>query len=426
MLQRLFLFPSILFLLLLNISLVAIPPTKEEEIHFLEVIKNQIPNIIDNHQEIDGNFLAVAPLIDGGASFINSVYLVTTTTGKELIIKIGNPTWTGLKTMNEVSALTYLRKNSSIPVPQVFAYETDAQRSFIGTEYIIMPRIQGKPLSSEINRIYNNKKIYRKILDQLAEIIIELKKHQFSSIGNFLPFTEKDSKLQLGGIVDFPNYKMDQPCKSYSEYAKHSLNYYINEMRLLISKGSLEAPIYSYYLPILLNILNGSHFKSLDLENDQFVFSHQDFVMKNILVDQDKVTAILDWEWSGSALMEIEQFTGFDFLLNEDDRRYFSKKLEALGLKDFFQKPNIHRNLFYRFIGNIYTLVAFREWREGKLEHTAKFLSQKLEQRRIRNSTDFNYGAFLQETMQDLDDCIQEFQDLSDDITHLTQQLVFK
>jgi hypothetical protein len=96
--------------------------------------------------------------------------------------------------------------------------------------------------------------------------------------------------------------------------------------------------------------------------------------MKNILVLDDEVTAILDWEWSGSALMEIEPMTGFDFLLNEEDRLYFAKKLETLGVNDFFATPNSQRQLFFRLIGNVYTLVAFREWREGKLEHTAKIL----------------------------------------------------
>jgi hypothetical protein len=88
---------------------------------------------------------------------------------------------------------------------------------------------------------------------------------------------------------------------------------------------------------------------------------------------------------------------------------YFATKLEGLGIKDFFAAPNSQRQLFYRLIGNVYTLVAFREWREGKLEHTAKFLSQKLEQRKIRNNPDFDCEAFLKEVVEDLNQCIQEF-----------------
>lgn len=409
MLQRLFSIGPILFLFAFHATLSGVPPTKEEELRFLCLMDSQLGNIIDDNQELKGKYLDVKPLEGGGTSFINSVYLITTTEGEEFIIKIGNPIWKGFKTLNEVSALNYLKQNSSIPVPPVLAYENDAKHSPISAEYIIMPRMKGRPLSSEISRLYKDKASYQKVLDQLANVIVELKTHKFSHIGNFLTSNGDSSTLEIGGIVDFAGYEIEHPCKYFSDYAKHALIYYIHEMEALIEKRTPEAQLYTHYVPILKDLLQSPNFQHLDFENDKFVFSHQDFVMKNILVHDDEVTAILDWEWSGSAPMEIESMTGFDFLLNEEDRVYFAEQLGALFTNDFFTSPSNQRQLFYRLIGNVYTLVAFREWREGKLEHTAKFLSQKLEQRKIRNDPDFDYDAFLKEIDLDLADCISEF-----------------
>lgn len=416
MLRRLVTLWCILFLVVSNAKLDAVLSSKEDEQSFLSLMDSQLGSIIDGKEQVKGKYLDVKPLQDGGTSFINSVYLITTTEGEELIIKIGNPIWKGFKTLNEVSALKYLKHNSVIPVPAVLAYENDTERSSIGAEYIIMPRMSGRPLSLEIDNLYKNKLSYKKVLDQLAATIAELKTHKFTHIGNFLTSDEGDLELRIGGIVDFAGYQIEQPCKTYSEYAKHALSYYIQEMEVLIGKGAPEAQLYIHYIPILRDLLDDPNFQYFDHENDSFVFSHQDFVMKNILVSDDEVTAILDWEWSGSALGEIEPMTGFDFLLNDEDRSYFSHKLEAYGIKDFFSATNSHRQLFYRLIGNVYTLVAFREWREGKLEHTAKFLSQKLEQRKIRNDPDFDCEKFLKEIELDLDQCIWEFQHMGKSI----------
>jgi hypothetical protein len=409
MLRRRFSLCCVLFLFVFYTTVTAVPPSKEEELRFLNLMDSQLGNIIQQQNGIKGNYFEVKPLQDGGASFINSVYLITTTEGEELIIKIGNPIWKGHKTLNEVLALKFLKENSCIPVPEVFAFENDGEHSLIKAEYIIMPRMKGRPLSSEIDRLNKDKESYRKVLDQLAAIIVELKTNQFSHIGNFISNEERSANLLIGGIVDFAGYEIAKPCKCYSEYARHALNYYIYEMEASIQKGSQDSELYGRYIPMLKELLHSPNFRYFDHEDDQFVFSHQDFVMKNILISGDEVTAILDWEWSGSALAEIEPMTGFDFLQNDEDRLYFATKLEGLGIKDFFAAPNSQRQLFYRLIGNVYTLVAFREWREGKLEHTAKFLSQKLEQRKIRNNPDFDCEAFLKEVVEDLNQCIQEF-----------------
>lgn len=384
----------------------AVVQTESEIAGFLAVLHDQLPEILDDNLDEKNLYESVSVLVDGGPSFINSVYLITLKDGRELVIKIGNPVWKGSKTLNEVAALSFLKKNSMIPVPEILAFDSDSDHSAIRNEYIIMPRVEGRPLSSEIGRIYSNKPVYFQILDQLASIIAQLKSFRFASLGNFA-FSD-ENELEVMGIVDFANYQMNDSCKKYSEYASHALKFYIIEMRKLLNKQNQDAWIYEKYIPLLQDVVHNADFTILD-DHDSFVFCHQDFVMKNILVNESKITAVLDWEWSGAALPENESMTGFDFLLNADDKLYFSKALEKEGVNNFFAPPRYERQLFYRLIGNVYTLVAFREWKEGKLEHTAKFLSQKLEQRKIRNDPNFDMDEFIRSVMIDLDNCIEEF-----------------
>lgn len=329
---------GIILCLMFNLPLIALPLGKEANEQFLDLMNCQLPSIINECPGMKDHFLGVKPLEDGGPSFINSVYLIELKNGDELIIKIGNPIWKDSKTLNEISALKFLKIHSEIPVPYVLAYNNNVDHSPIGKEYIIMPRMPGRPLNYEIEKLYKDKISYYKILDQLALIIAQLKSYQFSTIGNFKEYKNGDRFLEIGGIVDFANYEISEPCTTYSQYGRHALNFYIKEMGVLLDKNSQDRELYQKYIPILKDLLATNDFNLLN-GSDKFVFSHQDFVMKNILVDGDTVTAVLDWEWSGSALMEIESMTGFDFLLTDEDRSYFSNALKNLGISDFFDPP---------------------------------------------------------------------------------------
>lgn len=404
--KKLILIYSVLFALLVN-PLFSDECADKNPAYFLELMRKELPQILDDSLNEKGLFSSVEPLEDGGPSFINSVYLINLKDDRQLILKIGNPIWKAAKTLNEVAALKFLRAHTNVPVPDVLAFQADAEASLIGYEYILMNRVKGKPFIHEFSSIYENNSRYLKILDQLASYVGELKSYKFSHLGNFKIIS--DDQLEVYGVVDFANYKVEGACKKYSEYAQHALQFYKQEMMHLVDKKSVDTAIYEKYIPILDDFIAKANLDCLD-NDSEYVFSHQDLVMKNILIDDENVSALLDWEWSGSALSENESMTGFDFLKTEEDKSYFSKALEHHGIYHFFDSPPYPRELFYRLIGNVYTLVAFREWSEGKLEHTAKFLNQKLEQRKIRNNPDIDLDEFIKSVTLDLDKCLEEFE----------------
>ena len=368
-------------------------------------LEEQLPSILNGISEVEGDFAKVEPFPDEGGSFINAVYLVTTSAGEEFALKVENPNWKDKKTLNEVVSINHLARRTSIPVPYVMYFENDLVKSPFSAEYILMKRVKGKPLNHVIESIRSNKEQYSELLAGLADVIAELKSQKFNKIGNFKGF----ERLEVGEVIDFPLRNMSDGFESFSQYAKSWLGYYCSEMKRLRLEKHQNSAYFDKYIPILERWLSRESFTFLDKDDDVFVYSHQDFVMKNILVEGSDVTAVLDWEWSGSALPEFEAKTGFDFLYSSEDKRQFSALLEERGVYNFFKDPPLERQIFYRLIGDIYSFIACYEWLEGKLEHTAKFLDQKLEQRKVRGTPNFDMTAYLEKKDNDLDYCILKF-----------------
>lgn len=365
---------------------------------FCREIIDDLKVIIHKVEAIEGELESVIPFPNQGGSFINQVYLVTTDKGEKLVLKVENPNWPKEKTLNEVTTLEYLDRHTSIPVPKVLAYENALNDSLIGYEYILMTCMKGNPLNHEFERIYANPELYRHVLEQLADILAELKNRPFFSLGSLKDSNTRDLKCP----IDFANLGYDTACKDFSEYAHRWLTYYLKEMRFLKDSGHRNAIYFEKYIPEVERLLL-SNLKLLNDSKEAFLFSHQDFVMKNILIENATITAVLDWEWSGTATPEFEYKTGCDFLKTHEDFTLFEAMLEKRGIPGFFDPPHATRQLFYRLMGELYTLISCFEWIEGKLEHSAKFLDQKLEQRRVRSAKDFDMQAYIKEVSLSLD-----------------------
>lgn len=307
------------------------------------------------------------------------------------MLKVENAHWKNEKTVNEVQTLDYLNRYTSIPVPKILAYENEIDHSPLGQEYILMTRMRGSPLNHEFERIYENPDLYQSVLEQLADILAELKHLSFSSLGGL----KCVSTLELKSPIDLMNLGDNTPCRSFSEYAQRWLSYYLGEMKRLKNSAHPNSQYFEKYIPQVERLLYFSNWSRLDHLSEIFPFSHQDFVMKNILIEDGIITAVLDWEWSGSAPSEFEAKMGCDFLKSAQDIALFNSMLEHRGVLNFFESPSHARQIFYQLIGELYTLISCYEWIEGKLEHSAKFLDQKLEQRRIRSSENFDMQSFV-------------------------------
>lgn len=377
----------------------------------LEVLKQHFPPIINRLSTLEGEFKSIQPFPNPGGSFINAVYLITTTEGKEAVLKVENRYWEMCKTMNEILSIQFLKCRSVIPVPEILHFENTLGNSPISAEYILMRKLSGQPLNHVIDEIRQDSVRYKELLENLADILCQLRKIEFDRLGNFC---ESNDHL-IEGIVDFSQYQCEEPLTCFSRFAYQWLMYTKQEMTKLASAPHPNRQYFLKYIPMIEEWMHSLDLTFLDHPSDRFVLSHQDFVMKNILVDDVQVTGVLDWEWCGSALPEFEAKCGLDFLFSNEDRNLFAEIMCEKGIEDFFKPPPAARQCFYDVMGYFYTLIACYEWHKGKFEHSAKFLNQKLEQRRVKKQVCFDMVAYVHTIEEGLDQTIKQLIQFSKD-----------
>lgn len=84
--------------------------------------------------------------------------------------------------LSEVATLEFLAK-TSVPAPKVYHYQLQGPDNIVGTSYVLMEKMPGRPLdwnsASEEQR--------RRVMDQLADIYLELEKHPLPMTGSIMP-----------------------------------------------------------------------------------------------------------------------------------------------------------------------------------------------------------------------------------------------
>lgn len=85
------------------------------------------------------------------------------------------------KTNSEVATISFVRQNTDIPVPRIFAHD-DMRVSRIGFEWILMELLPGKSLNSRWRKMSEEDKVM--VVKQIAGVQAQLFHHRLSGIGN--------------------------------------------------------------------------------------------------------------------------------------------------------------------------------------------------------------------------------------------------
>lgn len=161
----------------------------------------------------------------------------------------------------EAEMMIYIKNNTNIPVPKVFDYGKKKENNY----YILMEFIEGDTLEKVIGKISDSEK--ESIINQLGKYIYEMREHNFKFICsiNNNPCNELFVDDNLFGpfntLEEFNNYR--------------------------IEKLIIDDKIFEDYLN------KSKKFKT------NFILSHNDIGPYNIIVKNNKIVSILDWELSG-------------------------------------------------------------------------------------------------------------------------------
>ncbi|KAG9496504.1 hypothetical protein J7337_011280 [Fusarium musae] len=227
----------------------------------------------------------------------------------ELVLRVAGNHLPEIKTANEIGIMTWLSRNTSIPLPEVIAYDATNQNP-IAHEYTLLSRIPGVTLSDIYGSLSDKRQ--NDIIDQLIDFLMQLQAHPWDGIGGLT--VDDQGELKLGPVVDETFWQVPDiqalwpegetvttlniggPYKTYVDYMiAHVTNY----IRLIETHEKLAfmrdiSPRLEAFVAALPRHAN-------ELNNIKLRLAHKDLHFANTMFDPSsgKITGILDWEFAG-------------------------------------------------------------------------------------------------------------------------------
>lgn len=113
----------------------------------------------------------------------NKIFTITST-DKQVVARVTLPIDPKWKTLSEVATLEWVRTNTSLPVPEVFAYNADGSAA-VGFEWIAMEMMPGKPWADAYRSMTFSAK--KEVVRRIARFNSEIFQKPFQGIGNIFP-----------------------------------------------------------------------------------------------------------------------------------------------------------------------------------------------------------------------------------------------
>ena len=201
---------------------------------------------------------------------------------------------------SEAATMMYLQHHTQIPTPIVFdwACESDPTNS-LGAGYILMEKLDGKPLDWSSATPEQREKI----MQQLADVFLDIEKHPFGVMGSLVSIGDP-AEFQIQALADPAIFRIGSggplgPFPSSLEGTRAILESYLG----MIASGEIQAShsVDAYLAHLFrLNIIHEG-FPS----TGQLFLKHPDDKGDHILInDSFDIIGIIDWEWTQTVSKE--------------------------------------------------------------------------------------------------------------------------
>ena len=245
---------------------------------------------------------------------------------------------------SEAQTMRMLKGETSIPVPTVYAFDTSSENA-LSVPFILMEKLDGRPL----NDLWFNQETPKaclehfrvKTLQNLAEVMVQLNKFTVSTSGS-LVFGPDGTPVRLGAakvmdaVAEFNKahrrdsnnkgenaadgasnreVKSDAPNASVCVWNDNDIIYergpFSNPKAYLLSNldrpdPAIRADAYERGTEKCLRLFIEWAFADAQNHNRQFVLSHPDLDVQNILVaDDGTITGLIDWDGVAAVPREV-------------------------------------------------------------------------------------------------------------------------
>ncbi|KZS90718.1 kinase-like protein [Sistotremastrum niveocremeum HHB9708] len=231
----------------------------------------------------------------------NLVYKAQLSAGDIWIVRFPHPAVHDPVTMEaDLQVLRMLRRETSIPVPHVHAYDVTNNNS-IGFAYSFLSYIPGVALGLDWVRVLDDEKRHR-LLDQIAEAMLQLRKFTFHAIGD-LVWDETDSCVVVGPLRENPalDPMYEFPAVSetevpsqitergpFSSVRKYLLSSLACQREQYPTQGWVHAWLHLFAMAL----------PDARYDEAPFVLRHPDFNPQNVIINPDtaELMGFIDWD----------------------------------------------------------------------------------------------------------------------------------
>lgn len=242
---------------------------------------------------------------------------------------------------SEVATLKFL-EGTSVPSPRVHFFEPESPLNSVGTSYVLMDKMPGKPINWRAATTSQK----QKVMEQLADIFLELERYPFQLTGSVVPNVATDSGVRIGAFADKPWFATpEESLGPFSRLADAYRAIIQLHQQAIRDREISGLPVDSY----LSLQWRESHLSKLASgsasEAGPFYLKHGDDKGDHILIDEDyTITSIIDWEFASTEAKELafsspcmmwpvgKFYDGSNELAADEIR--FAKTFEKRGRKD--------------------------------------------------------------------------------------------
>ncbi len=281
----------------------------ERTFPFLEIDKSKVGKLFETIVE-EKNIMDIIPISEGCRT---TNYIIETKEPKyRYILKIYFPKEENYK--KEIKLFSKLRENENIPVPKI--YKISRNEVVQSREYAIYEYIQGITLGEAMSKGYV---LEKKFISDVAKSLAQIHSYKFDRLG----FLDENLNIREGlpPLIEwYKNFMGNRAKKRLGKEIINKINYIVKENK---------------------NILT--------ILDEDIRLVHGDFQGTNILIKNNRLSGILDWEFvmAGHPIADIGQFFRYE--------EYFNESL----VQAFEEQYNIHSS--YKLIDNWYKISKLRD-----------------------------------------------------------------
>lgn len=279
----------------------------------------------------------------------------------QLVLRVSGRHLPRVKTLNEIGVMTWIKKNTKIPVPEIVRFSA-LEDNLLKHEFTLLEKVRGV----SVDKIYDTltQEAKHSLVDQLIDVLDQLhdKHWETGFVGGLTP--SEDGSVGQGPFVDeyfwqTPDIKKywsnAETLESLNPMAPKGFDGYTDFIATSVQRYAYAIGRHESLLPFRDLILRLDKFvetiqsPGLDesLNDIKYILAHKDLHFGNIMCDNTDpecpITAILDWEFScvvpaprwnpPRAFLWNAQNNDQSKIEQEELERYFEKRCKERGLE---------------------------------------------------------------------------------------------